>query len=386
MHSKQERATKHPLLALKPRQAALTLVSWPAARWRMGTRSMPRIAIAPLTQWITAASMQHTEDLPEALAARLGISRRRALGLLRKLEAMQWLQKTGPARRPRYGPGALRQVVQRYAIAGLQEDEPWRRDFAPFFTLKPAVQRMAQHAFTELLNNAIDHSGGQQTTVSMRQTPLQLQLLVSDDGCGLFERIAQSFAITEPGMAMLELSKGKLTSAPERHRGHGLFFSSRLADVFDIHANNAAFQRRSWEQRSWRAGRPAARQGTSIYMAIQLDTPRTLDAVLRAHSVQDGYDFDRTEVPLHLLGGEARYLASRADARRVVARLAGFRRAELSFEGVDDIGHGFADELFRVFQRDNPALLLVPVGMNRGVQAMVASVGPTMTAGANLMA
>ena len=100
------------------------------------------------------------------------------------------VQKTGPARRPRYGPGALRQVVQRYAIAGLQEDEPWRRDFAPFFTLKPAVQRMAQHAFTELLNNAIDHSGGQQTTVSMRQTPLQLQLLVSDDGCGLFERKA----------------------------------------------------------------------------------------------------------------------------------------------------------------------------------------------------
>jgi len=42
--------------------------------------------------------------------------------------------------------------------------------------------------------------------------------------------------------------------------------------------------------------------------------------------------------------------------------------------------------LFRVFQRDNPGLLLVPVGMNRGVQAMVASVDPAMAAGANLMA
>jgi len=376
----------HPLLAFKLPPAALTLGSWPAARWRFGTRTMARIALAPLTQWITAAAMQHADDLPAALAARLDISRRRAHGLMRKLVAMQWLQASGTARRPRYGPGALRQVVQRYGLAGLQEDEPWRHDFAPFFTLRPEVQRMAQHAFTELLNNAIDHSGGQQVTVSMRQTPLQVQLLVSDDGCGLFERIAQSFAIAEPQLAMLELSKGKLTSAPERHSGHGLFFSSRLADVFDIHANEAAFQCRSWEQRSWRAGRPAARQGTSIYLAIQLDTPRTLDVVLRAHSLQGGYDFDRTEVPLHLLGGEARYIASRADARRVAARLAGFRRAELSFEGVDDIGHGFADELFRVFQRDNPGLLLVPVGMNRGVQAMVASVGPTMAADANLMA
>ena len=347
---------------------------------------MARIELAPLTQWITAAALQHGDDLPAALMARLQISRRRASGLLRKLVAMQWLLAAGTPRRPRYSPGALRQVVQRYELAGLQEDLPWRRDFAPNFTLPPAVLRMAQHAFTELLNNAIDHSGGSQVTVSMRQTPLQLQLLVSDDGCGLFERIAQSFAIDDPQLAMLELSKGKLTSAPDRHSGHGLFFSSRLADVFDIHANAAAFQCRSWEKRPWRSGRPAARQGTSIYLAIQLDTTRTLDAVLRAHSLEDSYCFDRTEVPLHLLGGEARTLASRADARRVAARLGGFRRAELSFDGVEDIGHGFADELFRVFQRDNPGLLLVPVAMNGRVQTMVASVGMAMTAGATALA
>ncbi len=347
---------------------------------------MARLELAPLTHWITAAARLQGDALPAALMTRLDISRRRANGLLRKLVAAQWLQVSGTPRRLRYSPGALRQVVQRYPLAGLQEDMPWRRDFAPHFTLPPAVQRMVQHAFTELLNNAIDHSGGQQVTVSLRQTPLQVQLLVSDDGCGLFERIAECFAIDEPQVAMLELSKGKLTSAPERHSGHGLFFSSRLADVFDIHANAAAFQRRSWEERTWRPGRPATQSGTSIYLAIQLDTTRTLDAVLRAHSVEGSYGFDSTEVPLHLLSGETHSLASRADARRVAARLGGFKRAELSFKGVDDIGHGFADELFRVFQRDNPGLLLVPVGMNRGVQAMVASVGPTMTAGANLMA
>lgn len=341
---------------------------------------MPRIELAPLTPWITAAALQHGDSLPAHLMQRLGISRRRASGLLRKLVAAQWLCSHGTPRRPRYSPGALRQVVQRYALAGLQEDLPWRRDFAPCFALPPAVQRMAQHAFTELLNNAIDHSGGTQVTVSMRQTPLQLQLLVSDDGCGLFERIAQSFDITDPQLAMLELSKGKLTSAPDRHSGHGLYFSARLADVFDIHANTTAFQCRAWENRPWRSGRPVTRQGTSIYLAIQLDTTRTLDAVLRAHSLEGGYAFDRTEVPLHLLGGSTQALASRADARRVAARLNGFRRAELNFEGVQDIGHGFADELFRVFQRDNPALMLVPVGMNRGVQAMVASVGPTLAA------
>jgi hypothetical protein len=234
---------------------------------------------------------------------------------------------------------------------------------------------MAQHAYTELLNNAVDHSGGTAVTVSMRQTPLQVQLLVSDDGCGVFDRIAQSFGIDEPSVAMLELSKGKLTSLPERHSGHGLFFTSRLADVFDLHANAAAFQCRSWERRAWRAGRPVARQGSSLYLAIQLDTPRTLDAVLRAHSRDEtGYGFERTRVPLHLIGSGDVALASRADAKRVAARLPEFRRAEIDFEGIPEIGHGFADELFRVFRREYPSLDLVPVGMSPAVAAMVASV------------
>lgn len=339
---------------------------------------MARIDIVPLTQWITRAAVEHGGELPAQLMQRLGCSRRQANLALRKLMALQWLQSQGTPRKPRFTPGPLRQVVQRYALQGLQEDLPWRRDFAPFFDLPPAVQHMVQHAFTELVNNAIDHSGGSAVTVSLRQTPLQAQLLVSDDGCGLFSRIAQSFDIDDPALAMLELSKGKLTSAPERHSGHGLFFTARLGDVFDIHANASAWQRRVWERRAWRPARPSAvstRPGTSVYMAIALDTPRTLDSVLQAHSASgSSYDFARTEVPMQLMAPVGAMLASRADAKRAVRRLETFRHAELDFSGISNIGHGFADELFRVFTREHPALELHPVGMSPQVAAMVASV------------
>ncbi len=334
---------------------------------------MARIELAPLTQWITAAAVRHGDALPALLEQRLGISRRRAGALLRRLCAAQWLQAAGTPRHPLWLPGPLRQVVHRYPLAGLQEDLPWRHDFAPFFDLPPEPRRMAQHAFTELLNNAADHSGGSSVTVSMRQTPLQLQLLVSDDGCGLFERLARDFDLPEPALAMLELSKGRLSSDPARHRGHGLFFTSRLADVFDLHANQAAFQCRSWDERRWRTARPAARVGTSVYLAIQLDTPRTLDAVLRAHSLDGaGYGFAHTVVPLQLMGDTV--LASRAEARRVAARLPQFRRAEIDFTGIAEIGHSFADELFRVFRNQHPALELRPTGMAPQVAAMVGSV------------
>lgn len=331
--------------------------------------------LAAITQWITAAAVDHGDQLPDLICSRLGVGRRAALRVLQRLVSLQWLVLEGTPRKGSWRPGVLRQVVHRYPLQGLEEDLPWARDFAPYFKLPPAVARMAQHAFTELLNNAVDHSGGTQVTVSLRQTALHLQLLVSDDGCGVFQRIEQSFAVADPALAMLELAKGKLTSQPERHTGRGLYFTSRLADVFDLHANHAAFQYRGWDHKTWHKGRPLARQGTSIYMAIALDTARTLDGVLRAHSADGaGYGFERTVVPLQLLTGAQCGLESRAQARRVSQRLQRFRRAELDFTGIADVGHGFADELFRVFHLQNPGVEMVPVGMSPRVAAMVGAV------------
>ncbi len=336
---------------------------------------MARLSVPQLTTWMTAAALQCPDDLAGLVAERTGASRASAQKALRKLVDANWLQRSGTRQRPIYTPGLLRQVVRRYPLAGLAEDLPWSRDFAPNFALPPAIGRMLQHAFQELLNNAIDHSGGTGVTMSVRQTPTQVQLLVSDDGRGLFDRVRESFDIDDPMHAMLELSKGKLTTQPDRHTGRGLFFTSQLADVFDLHANGSAFQRRGWEGSGWRSGRPLNGLGTSIYLAIALDTRRTLDQVLESWSCdQSGIAFDRTSVSLRLLAGSNVALDSRAQARRVVARLERFRRAEVDFDGVDEVGHGFADELFRVFTSSHPGVELVPMNMSPRVAALVSAV------------
>lgn len=279
---------------------------------------MARHDLSAVTQWITAAAQEHGQGLPEHVMARLGISRRSALALLNKLVAAQWLAREGKRCHWSFVPGSLRQVVQRYALAGLQEDLPWQRDFAPHFSLPPAVAHMAEYALSELLSNVIDHSGGTHVAVSMRTTALHLQLLVSDDGCGVFERIQQRFGIGDPTVAMLELSQDKLTSSPDRQGGHGLFFTSRLADVFDLHANHRAFQCRGWDRHSWHPTKAVARDGTSIYIAINLDTPRTLDQLLRAHSRSgDGDGLESTCVPMQLTTAPQTGLESRAQVRRV---------------------------------------------------------------------
>ena len=336
---------------------------------------MSRLNLNALTQWVTAAAIRHPNRLDAELAAHAQVSLRTARCALKRLAELNWLANTGSPRRPSYRPGLLRQVVHRYALAGLEEDTPWQLDFAPFFALPPAVNRMVQHAFSELLNNAIDHSGGSHVTVSLRQTASHVQLLVSDNGCGLFQNIAQAFAIDSPQLAMLELSKGKLTSQPQRHSGHGLFFTSRLAEVFDLHANAAAFQKRAWDGQGWHERRALKHEGTSVYASFALDTPRTLEAVRKAHSLDGlGAGFERTVVPLRMLTSVVTGLESRAQARRVGSRLSEFQRVELDFSGVADVGHAFADELLRVLACNAPAVELVPMNMSPAVAAMVRSV------------
>ncbi|MBC7727156.1 MAG: STAS-like domain-containing protein, partial [Microbacteriaceae bacterium] len=115
-------------------------------------------------------------------------------------------------------------------------------------------------------------------------------------------------------------------------------------------------------------------QGSSIYMAIALDTKRTLDQVLEAWSLDGtGIEFDQTVIALRLLAGPGQPLDTRAQARRVVARLPTFKRVEISFEGMADVGHGFVDELFRVFGRAHPEVELVPTAMTARTAALIRS-------------
>jgi anti-sigma regulatory factor (Ser/Thr protein kinase) len=333
---------------------------------------MAKIDLAQVTTWITALVHAHPTDLAKALSERCECSATRTRKLIHQLEEMGWLKRLGTPRQPRFAAGMMRQIVKRYPIHGLDEDLPWSRDFAPHFDVPANVRQMMQHAFTELLNNAIDHSEGSTVTLSMRQTAAHVQLLVSDDGRGLFDKIREGFSIEDPAMAMLELSKGRLTSSPERHTGRGLFFTSRLADVFDLHANSVAFLHREWDPRQWTRGRAVRPAGSSIYLAIALDTTRTLDQVLRSAS-EDGasYGIEHTRLPLRLLVNEDVALESRSQARKVASRLGQFKQAELDFDGVDHIGQGFADELFRVFARNQQGVQLVVRNAGRNVQSMI---------------
>lgn len=62
---------------------------------------------------------------------------------------------------------------------------------------------------------------------------------------------------------------------------------------------------------------------------------------------------------------------ARSEARRIAHRLEEFEEVVLDFQGIEFMGQGFADELFRVFQNKNPKIKLTVVNGNRTVLGMV---------------
>jgi hypothetical protein len=222
-----------------------------------------------------------------------------------------------------------------------------------------------------VINNAVEHSRGRMVRVTVAFEPAGITVVtVQDDGVGVFQRLCADFGFRSPHDAIVQLEKGKLTSNPARHSGEGLFFSSKAVARFRLESPGAAWIVDNLVQDS-AVGTSDVRRGTRVVLTVAgIRTPR-LEDVFRAHTDEDSLRFTRTRATIKL-GALGTGLVSRSEARRVVERLGEFTHATLDFSGVDVVGQGFCDEVFRVFARAHPEVTLEPVGMNDAVSFMVA--------------
>ena len=304
------------------------------------------------------------------LAQACGLSRQVANGYLQTLVRDGLIGAEGTTLAREYRLRTLT-VERRYPRDGLQEDVVWRE------LVSPVVARLAQnprdiwhYAATEMINNAIDHSGSQDVQVSVVLNALWAEVLVADEGEGIFVKIQRALNLHDPREAILELAKGKLTTAPERHTGEGIFFTSRALDFFEIESHHLRFSHAPRADDAI-AEQAADTPGTRVRMHLANHSPRILREVFDAFTDPDEYSFDKTVVPLRLAQYEGEKLVSRSQAKRVAQRFERFKRVELDFAGVSEIGQAFADELFRVFAGAHPAIKITPVNAEPAVAQMI---------------
>jgi len=223
-----------------------------------------------------------------------------------------------------------------------------------------------------MLNNAIDHSTGAGVIVWARQDETHFNLIISDDGVGIFKKIAIALDLPDMRLALFELSKGKFTTDPSRHTGEGIFFTSRMFDEFEIIANSLKFDHvDEFVNDLIVEVSDFFNNGTTVYMRIRLDSARTsADVYAQFTNPPEDYDFSKTIVPMRLAQYGEEQLVSRSQAKRLIARFDRFKTVILDFHGVQEVGQAFADEIFRVYALTHPDVELIPQGMSEQVQRM----------------
>jgi anti-sigma regulatory factor (Ser/Thr protein kinase) len=317
------------------------------------------------------AVAEHPHDLVSMVAAQLGLSRQRISLQVRELVAGGYLEKVGTTR-PRYALGPNRRLSRRYPRAGLAEDAIWFDLLLPLLRDLPRnVLDIAQHGVTEMVNNAVDHSEARHVGVRMDCSGGRLLLEVVDDGIGIFRKITRALDLPDERLALLELSKGKLTTDPRRHSGEGIFFTSRMFDGFRITSGALAFDHDARYDADLLDDAEDC-DGTTVVMEIAADSPRTARSVIDQYSSgPEDYSFARTVVPVRLAKVGDESLVSRSQAKRLLQRIDRFRSVVLDFAEVSTIGQAFADEIFRVFANAHPEVELIPIHALPEVQQMI---------------
>jgi anti-sigma regulatory factor (Ser/Thr protein kinase) len=304
------------------------------------------------------------------VAEAVGVSRQAAHRHLAALVEEEVLQSEGQGRSVTYRAAGGLPLVRRYPRGIIAEDRVWNELAAQNDTLasmSDSARSVFHYAFTEMLNNAIEHSASKEVEVRFERAPSGLAFEIVDEGVGLFAHLRKELGLASNLMALEELSKGKITTLPEGHTGEGIFFTSKAADRFEIDSGGLRWTVDN-ERQDVAAGAAPPRRGTRVRFEAKLEPSRTMSEVFDEYT-QD-LEFTKTRIVVKLFVHGERFI-SRSEARRVTHGLERFGEAILDFRGVKEVGQGFADEVLRVWATAHPRTKLTPVNMIEPVEFMV---------------
>ena len=326
-----------------------------------------------LRDFIVDAIPDHPKDVVAHSATKFGLTRQAINRHINFLIKKGLVQAEGNTNQRTYKLPILERKSISVPLINLEEDRLWRENASELLKDLPQnVYDVWHYGFTEMVNNAIDHSGGSTLTIVLEKTAATVNMMIIDNGIGIFNKIKTDFGLEDEHHAILELAKGKLTTDPVRHTGEGIFFSSRMFDHYHILSGGVFFTHNIDEEEDWILERDMPKEGTTVFMSIRNRSNRTTKEIFdKFSSRKDDYGFTKTVVPVRLVKHGQEQLISRSQAKRLLARFERFKVVLLDFKGIDEIGQAFADEVFRVFPALHPGIKLIPINTTKEVKRII---------------
>lgn len=268
-------------------------------------------------------------------------------------------------------------VKKRLQNKGIKEHEVFAdiEKQMPFISqAKENVQSDFEYAFSEMLNNAIEHSRSRFIEVEVRKERDALVFVVNDFGIGAFRSVMRKRKFRSEIEAIQDILKGKITTQPRTHSGEGIFFTSKAGDLFILESFGYRLRVDNIIHDVFIEELRPRKRGTRVTFSTSLNSTRHLNNIFRKYqSDPEELAFDKTEVKVKLYTMGTIYI-SRSQARRVLVGLEKFRSIILDFDKVPTIGQAFADEVFRVFPGKHADSAITPINMNEAVRFMAGRV------------
>ena len=260
-----------------------------------------------------------------------------------------------------------------YSNNDLSEDKIFDNDIAKHVNMyEKNVFSIWRYAFTEMMNNAIEHSHAKEIVVDVHTNAVNTLISIFDNGIGIFNNIQDYVKKEENKEITLEeaaqlLFAGKFTTAKSMHSGEGIFFTSHLMDTFLIFSDKVTFSRTPFNE--FQISLDGCVKGTWVFMLLNNHSKKTTKEVFnRFSSVEEG--FIKTQIPIaHLFPNGSP--VSRSEARRLGELVLKFKEIDLDFTNVEELGQAFCHELFIVWQARNPEKQLNILNANEDVLNMI---------------
>lgn len=237
-----------------------------------------------------------------------------------------------------------------------------------FLGLPGKISKILDYAFTEMLNNAIEHSKSKNILVDIAREKAGIKFTINDNGVGIFRNIMKSRKLKNELEAIQDLLKGKQTTAPQAHTGEGIFFTSKIADIFSIKGSNKKLLFDNQIDDIFVRDIKSV-NGTKIEFSISLHSKRDLSAIFKEYS-NEAFEFSKTKVVVDLYKLDKEFI-SRSQARRILSGLDKFKTIVLDFRKVDSVGQAFADEVFRVWGKTHKDIEIQQQNANENIQFMI---------------
>lgn len=315
----------------------------------------------------------HPTDIVAITVKQFDVTRTTVHRHLHYLIQQGLILKSGTTRNIKYAAKNTLNRHMLYAIKPtLSEYEVLKKDFQDIFQqFAENINDVCFYGFTEIFNNAIEHSHGSEINVTTRYSDDHLHISIQDNGVGVFKTIYEYFKLSDPRESVFQLTKGKTTTDPINHTGEGIFFTSRAFDRFEIYANNMHYFRDNQENDWALETIDTHGNGSTICMSIHKNASVNLVELFKRYQDPNSLAFNRTEIFIALSRFGNEPFISRSQAKRVTLGLEKFQQITLDFSGVRLVGQGFVDELFRVFANAHPTIVLNYINANDDVTFMI---------------